>query len=88
MILVARGAEGLKLAEEELRAAGIEAISSGFDLIQTDKIAGWFDECVAAYGQPDIPGSELSGNSAARAGDGVAAFGLERCAGGECNGDF
>jgi gluconate 5-dehydrogenase len=54
VILVARGADRLQRAEDELRAAGIEAASSTFDLIHTDGIAGWFDACVAAHGQPDI----------------------------------
>ncbi len=54
VILMARGADRLKGAEDELKAAGIDAVSSAFDLMDTAGIAGWFDRCVREFGQPEI----------------------------------
>jgi len=54
VILVARSAEALKRAAEELRTANIDALYSAHDLLNTNGIASWFDACVAQFGQPDI----------------------------------
>jgi gluconate 5-dehydrogenase len=54
VILVARTAGALERAADELKAAHIDAAYSAFDLENTEGIAGWFDECVCALGQPEI----------------------------------
>lgn len=54
VILVARSAEALARAAEELKAARIEAATSAFDLADSEGIAGWFDRCAHEFGQPDI----------------------------------
>lgn len=54
VVLVARSAEALKRAAEELKAANIEAAYSAYDLEDTEGIAAWFEACVAQFGQPDI----------------------------------
>ena len=47
VILVARSAEALERAAEELKAAGIEAAYSACDLEKTEGIAAWFESaCV------------------------------------------
>jgi short-subunit dehydrogenase len=51
VILVARSAESLKSAAEELGTANIDAKYSAYDLLNTDGIANWFDACVAQFGQ-------------------------------------
>lgn len=54
VMLVARSAEALALAAEELKAEGIDAVTSAFDLADSAGIAAWFDGCVSEFGQPDI----------------------------------
>lgn len=54
VILVARSAEALERAARELKAAGIDAVNSAFDLENTEGIADWFGECVRQFGQPEI----------------------------------
>lgn len=54
VILVARSAEALELAAKDLQSAHIEAVYSAYDLKNTEGIAGWFDECVRQFGQPEI----------------------------------
>jgi gluconate 5-dehydrogenase len=54
VILVARSAEALERAAEELKAAHVDAAHSAFDLENTEGIAAWFDECVRQFGQPEI----------------------------------
>lgn len=54
VILVARSAEALARAAEELKSAHIEAEYSACDLEDSEGIAPWFDECVRQFGQPDI----------------------------------
>lgn len=54
VILVARSAEALAKAAAELKAAGIDAAASAFDLAETEGIAGWFDACAQEHGQPEI----------------------------------
>ena len=54
LILVARSAEALAKAANELKSAGIEASTSAFDLQNSEGIAGWYEECIREFGQPDI----------------------------------
>ena len=54
LILVARSAEALAKAADELKAGGIEAATSAFDLQDSEGIAGWYEECIGQFGQPDI----------------------------------
>jgi gluconate 5-dehydrogenase len=54
LILVARSAEALAKAANELKAAGIEAATSAFDLLDSEGIAGWYEDCTREFGQPDI----------------------------------
>ena len=54
VILVARSEEALHRAQAKLAAAKVDAVISAFDLRNIDGIAGWFSNCVAQFGQPDI----------------------------------
>lgn len=54
VILVARSQDALETACKELRAAGIDAECSAFDLKDTAAIAPWFEACAQQFGQPDI----------------------------------
>lgn len=54
VILVARSQDALETACKELRAAGIDAECSAFDLKDTAAIAPWFKACAQQFGQPDI----------------------------------
>ncbi len=54
LILVARSSEMLGQAAEDLKKANIEVSTSPFDLLDTNGIASWYEECTAKFGQPDI----------------------------------
>jgi gluconate 5-dehydrogenase len=54
VILVARSVEALERGQAELKDAHIDAVCSACDLRNIEGIAGWFSECVAQFGQPDI----------------------------------
>jgi len=54
VILVARSAQTLAQAAEELRTANIQVSTSPFDLQDTTGIHAWYEECASEFGQPDI----------------------------------
>jgi gluconate 5-dehydrogenase len=54
LILVARSSEMLRQAADDLKKANVEVSTSSFDLLDTNGIASWYEECAAKFGQPDI----------------------------------
>lgn len=54
VVLAARSEEALKRAQEQLKAARIDAAYSACDLRKIDGIAAWFESCLTQFGQPDI----------------------------------
>lgn len=54
ILLVARSQEALERARNELKLASIDAFCSSCDLRNIEGIAGWYSQCTARFGQPDI----------------------------------